>query len=230
MAVGATLKYSIGHAVATGRDDGGALQSEPLRAEIRFPTVSFDTDAGGMNHGSGVGLDLGLQVEKGRLSGGLTALNVVHTFAWNEDGLVYRPGSALLEEGSSESDFDARPISEAPAALRQAVADLGFAPVVALGGAYRASEDLTLSADVRNRFGEGMAVDPKMHLGAGAEYRGLGPIELRGGVAAVTGGVEMGGGASLLIGPAAVSFAGALRKGDLYDTSLVQLTLSLGGH
>lgn len=230
VSLGATLKYSIGHLVITGRDDGGAFQSDPVRADLRFPTVAFDSDQGGLDHGSGFGLDLGLQVVKDRLSGGVAVLNAFHTFAWKEDGLVYRPGTALLEQGNSESDFDTRPFSEAPASLRQAVTDLGFAPVVALGGAYRASRDLTLSADVRNRFGEGMTVDPKMHVGAGAEYRGLGFLELRGGVAAITGGMEMGGGASLLLGPAGVSVAGALRKGDAYDTSLVQLTLSLGGH
>ena len=229
VSVGATLKYSMGHAVATGRDDGGSLQSDPLRADIRFPTVSFDTDAGGLDHGSGIGLDLGLQVEKSRLSAGLAVLNVFHTFAWNEDGMVYRPGTALLEQGASESDFETRPFSEAPASLRQEIAHMGFAPVVAVGGAYHAGEDLTLSADVRNRFGDGMAVDPKMHVGAGAEYRGLGFLELRGGAAAVTGGMEFGGGASLVLGPAGISVAGALRKGDLRDTSLVQLTLSLGG-
>jgi hypothetical protein len=230
VSLGATLKYSMGHAVATGRDDGGALESDPIRAEIRFPTVSFDTDQAGLDHGSGFGLDLGLQVAQGRLSGGVAVLNVFHTFAWKEEGLVFRPGTALLEQGTSDSDFDERPFAEAPASLRQAVADLGFAPVVALGGAVRVRDDLTLSADVRNRFGEGMAVDPKMHVGAGAEYRGLGFLELRGGLAAITGGVEVGGGASLLLGPAGISFAGALRKGDQHDASLLQLTLSLGGH
>jgi hypothetical protein len=229
VSAGATLKYSVGHAVVAGRDDGGAFGNDPLRADLRFPTVTFDTDAGGFDNGSGFGLDLGLQIERDRLSGGLAVLNVFHTFAWREDNLVFRPGTALLEQGASESDFDARPFAEAPASLRQAVADLGFAPVVAVGGAYLASPDLTISADVRNRFGEGMAVDPKFHAGAGAEYRGLGFLELRGGLAAITGGVEMGGGASLLLGPAGISVAGALRKGDLQNTSLVQLTLSLGG-
>ena len=71
---------------------------------------------------------------------------------------------------------------------------MGFKPIVAVGGSYRAAPDLTLTADARKRLGGGVAREPELHLGLGAEYTGLPPFDLRGGVAAITGGVQLAAG------------------------------------
>ena len=79
------------------------------------------------------------------------------------------------------------------------------------------------------RLDDGELAGPaELHAGVGAEYTGLRAFELRGGVAAITGGVQLAAGTSLVLGPLNLSFAGALRRGDA-DANLVQFTLSFGG-
>ena len=229
MAIGATLKYSVGHVVAVGREQGGNLQSNPIKVNVNFPTVITDDEDYDPNNGSGVGLDIGFQLERDRLHFGATVQNVINTFSWDETRLVYRPGTALLEEGNNSTDFDAQSYAAAPAVLKAAVEEMTFDPVVSVGAAYDLQPDFTISGDVRNRFGDGMSTTPKLHAGVGAEYRGLGALHVRGGAAVVTDGFQFGGGASLLMGPVDLSVGGAMVKGDLEDVSVFQFTLSFGG-
>lgn len=229
MALGATLKYSVGHVMAVGRDQGGSVNSDPIRVNVNFPTVTFDDEASDAVIGSGVGLDLGFQMHRERLHIGAAVQNLFHSFAWDEAKLVYRAGTATLEEGSNTTDFDRRAYGSAPAVLKTAVDDMKFNPTLAVGAAYDVQPDFTVSADVRNRFGDGMSLTPKLHAGVGAEYRGLGALHLRGGGAVVTDGVQIGGGASLNLGPVSFSFAAAMQKGSKEDTSIGQFTLSFGG-
>lgn len=229
MALGATLKYSVGHVVAVGREQGGSLESNPIRVNVNFPTVMVEDDDYDPNNGSGIGLDVGFQMERDRMHFGATVQNLFNTFAWDEDRLVYRPGTALLEQGNNNTDFDKQSYGAAPAALKAAVDDMAFDPIVAVGAAFDVRPDVTVSGDIRNRFGDGMSITPKFHAGVGAEYRGLGALHVRGGGAVVTDGFQLAGGASLLMGTVDLSLAGALVTGDLEDVSVLQLTLSFGG-
>lgn len=229
MAIGATLKYSIGHAVAVGKDQGGSVSSDPIRVNVSFPMIMVEDEDYSPNSGNGVGLDVGFQMEKDRLHFGAAVQNLFNTFSWDETKLVFRAGTALLEQGNNNTDFDKKAFSSAPADLRETLDDMKFDPTVAVGVAYDMQPDFTVSADVRNRFGEGMSLAPKLHAGVGAEYRGLGALHLRGGGALVTDGFQFGGGASLILGPVNFSMAGAMVKGDLEDTSIAQFSLSFGG-
>ena len=229
MALGVTLKYSVGHVVAVGRDQGGSVQSDPVRVDVDFPLVTFDQDRGTFNNGSGIGVDVGFQLKRDRVSFGAAVLNAFNTFAWNEDKLVYRPGTALLEKGSYDIDFGKQPIASAPVAIRQILDDQRFDPVISLGGAYDVGPDFTVSADIRNRFGDGMSLSPKLHAGVGAEYRGLKVLYLRGGGAVISDGIQFGGGASLVLGSVSLSFAGAIQQRDMEDTNIAQVSLSFGG-
>lgn len=229
MALGATLKYSIGHAVAVGQDQGGSVTSDPIRVNVNFPMVMVEDEDRSLNSGNGIGLDVGFQMEKDRLHIGAAVQNLFNTFSWDETMLVFRSGTALLEQGNNDTDFDKKAFSSAPAGLRETLEDMKFDPTVAVGVAYDMQPDFTVSADVRNRFGEGMSLTPKLHAGVGAEYRGLGALHLRGGGAVVTDGFQFGGGASLILGPVNLSLAGAMVKGDLEDTSIAQISLSFGG-
>lgn len=229
MALGATLKYSVGHALAVGREKGGSLQSDPIKVNVNFPILvsgGDDYDAG--NGGSGVGVDVGFQMQRDQLRLGAAVQNLFNTFAWDEAMLEYRPGTATLQQGDNTTDFDPQSYAAAPADIKTAVDDLKFDPALAVGMAYDVKPDLTVSADARARFGDGMGLGPKTQFGAGAEYRGIDVLHLRGGLAAVTGGFQFGGGASLILGPVNLSFAGALLRGDS-DGSVGQFTLSFGG-
>ena len=57
---------------------------------------------------------------------------------------------------------------------------------------------------------------------------GLKVLHLRGGLAKITDGTEIAGGASLVLGPVSLSAAGAKQSGDV-DAQLAQVTLSFGG-
>lgn len=229
MALGATLKYSMGNAVAYGREQGGSVSANPVRVDLEFPVVTMSNEDYDPNNGTGVGLDVGFQMEREGLHLGLSVQNIFNTFAWDESRLVFRPGTASLQEGSNDTDFDERDYASAPAEIRQAVEEMTFDPVVSAGVAYDLQDDFTVSADVRNRFGDGMSITPKLHAGLGAEYRGLKVLHLRAGGAVVTDGTLFGGGASLVIGPVNLSFAGAVQSGEREDTSIGQFTLSFGG-
>lgn len=231
MALGATLKYTVGHALAVGRSQGGGLQSNPLRVDVDFPVITIDDNDVPLNAGSGVGLDVGFQMQRDRLSIGAAVQNLFNTFSWDETKLFYRPGTVLLEQGDNSTDFDKQPYANAPSALRQVVDDMKFNPVVAVGAGYDVSEDFTVTADFRNRFGDGIDIGPKLHVGAGAEYRGLKVLHLRAGGAVVTDGALFGGGASLILGPVNLSFAGAMQSSSKAgDTTIGQFTLSFGGN
>lgn len=227
-AIGATVKYSIGHGVGVARDEGGAFTSDPLRVTANFPLLYTDEDDYQFNNGSGVGVDVGFMMKRDRVSFGASVQNIVNTFAWDEATLAYRPGTATLEQGSDETDFDKQPYSAAPSGLKTAVDEMTFDPTVAVGAAYDVSSDFTVSADVHKRFGDGLAVSPKFHLGAGAEFRGLRVLHLRGGAAIITDGFQYGGGASLVLGPVNLSAAAAVQQGALDDTAIGQFTISFG--
>lgn len=228
MAVGATLSYSMGHALVLGRDLGSSVGSDPVEVELRFPLLSSDPDADRLDNGSGFGLDLGLAWARDDLRMGVSVRNVMNTFAWDVDDLVFRRGTALFNKDDSDSDFDERPAAEAPQELRRAVEEMGFEPVLAVGAALEAHPRVTVSADVRNRFGDGMAAEPKFQAGLGVEGRPAPWIPLRAHVAKITDGYQVGGGLSLVLGPVSLSGALAARMGDVEDATLGMLTLSWG--
>ena len=228
MAIGATMKYSIGHGVVMARDEGGAFTSDPVRITVNFPMLHTDGDNYQFNNGSGVGVDVGFMMQRDRVSFGASLQNIVNTFAWDEATLAYRAGTVTLEQGSDTTDFAKQPYSAAPSELRTAMDEMTFDPTVAVGAAYDVSSDFTVSADVHKRFGDGLAVSPKFHLGAGAEFRALGILHLRGGLAIITDGFQYGGGASLVLGPVNFSAAAAAQQGALDDTAIAQFTLSFG--
>jgi hypothetical protein len=228
MALGATLKYSIGHGVAVGRNTTGSLTADQI--SLDFPVVMTDKEDYQLNNGSGVGVDIGFQMKRGALGLGAALVNAVNTFKWDQDKLVFRPGTARLTQGGdASSNFDKASLSSAPAALTALIDDMKFDPTFSAGASYDVNEDLTVAADLRSRFGDGLAVVPKLHVGAGGEFRGLRVLHLRGGAAVITDGIQFGGGASLVLGPVSLTAAGAKRSGDLNDVTLTQFTLSVGG-
>jgi hypothetical protein len=195
---------------------------------VNFPVVMSEVDDFDPAEGSGIGLDVGFQMQRDKLHFGAAVQNVFNSFAWDTTKFVYRPGTATLQQGDNATDFDKKAYSSAPADMKAAVDDMKFDPAMAVGAAYDVKPDFTLSADLRTRFGDGLSLTPKTQMGAGAEYRGIGPLHLRGGLAAVTGGFQLGGGASLILGPVNMSFAAAMLSGDT-EGSVGQFTLSFGG-
>ena len=213
LAAGVTVKYTVGHAVAVGRS-AGTISAATLRADFDSFLIHTRSLIDGasladdlLNGGGGLGLDLGLMLVLDRLALGVAVQDLFNTFAWDESLLTYRRVVASFEDGSFSFDDAEQPYADAPASAQELIAGLTFKPAVRVGGAYEILDELTVSSDFHYRFGEGMAVEPNFHLGAGAEYRPLEFLHLRAGLAVVTDGFQFGGGLSFILGPVNLSAA-----------------------
>lgn len=143
-AIGVTVKFTLGHYVLHGEDNGSRLSDDPLEGRLDFPIVHTDSASEGEN-GTGVGLDLGFAWTSGALTVGASVQNVFNSFGWDESELSWRPGQAFFDTDSTSSDFDAQPVETAPQDVADFVDDLGFERVVSLGIAYDAGARLTVN-------------------------------------------------------------------------------------
>ena len=236
LVLGATGKYIRGHTVAVARSRSGALETDPIRATLDFAAVTTCTDdldvlceQDFVNGGGGLGLDIGAMLDVGNITLGASIQNLVNTFEWDETNLGYRPGTLLLEDGTSEEDFDEQPFDNAPNDIKTIIRDYTFQPSYRLGAALEVNSSLTLTGDIHGELGDdGISLGQGYHTGVGAELR-TGLLHLRGGLAKISDGMQYGGGFSLLLGPVNLSLAGGLQRGSERDAALGQFVLSFGG-
>jgi hypothetical protein len=229
LSVGFTLKQSWGHAVAYAEDAGTLVQSDPVEINLDFPLIHPDGDWSDWSRGSGIGLDAGVAWRRGPWSASGVVQNLFNAFDWDLDELDYRPGEATFDQDTNESDFDERPARDAPKALKEKIRDLEFKPLIGLAGAYEVQENLTVTAELRQRIGEGLDTGPKSHLGVGMEYRPSPVFPVRAGVAVITEGFQVGGGFGLILGPVHLGLAGLYRTGEVGDGLAGTFGLSFGG-
>jgi len=207
--LGVTGKYIHGLGVARAQDNGSLVTQDNIA--VSFPAIYTDSNHVG-NSGSGVGVDLGLAWTDGATTFGATARNVVNTFAWSTSALASTPGTVTFNgTDRAKTTFDATPYASAPAAMRAAIEAEKFKPEIAVGVAHR-MDKLTLTADGSTRIGDGIEIGPKMHVGVGAEVRVIPLLPLRAGVAAITDGFQVAGGAGLHVGPFELGVAGSVRS------------------
>lgn len=214
-AVGATVKYTVGHGMVLGLDGGSALDSAV--GNVNFPAVLPDSASlKSANIGSGVGLDLGAAWTIPGFRFGVSVQNVVNTFKWDTTKFVSRSAIALFRSDTTFSQVDTvdKPYANAPAALRSKLAALRFKPVMSAGVAFDWIPAVTVSADVRQQVGDGIEVGPKSMLAAGAELHLIPFIPLRAGVSAMTGGFGVSGGVGVHFLGFEMGVAGFLRKRD----------------
>jgi hypothetical protein len=229
LSVGLTLKQSWGHALAFAEDQGSQTQSDPLSVELHFPMIHPSGDWSGFHGGSGLGLDVGVAWQRGPWAASAVVQNLVNSFEWDLGELVYRPGEALFDEDNTDSDLDERPATEAPSEIRSMVNDLKFKPIIGIGGAYHARDDLTLTAELRQRVGDGLDTGPKSHLGLGMEYKPTPVIPLRAGMAFITDGLLIGGGFGVVVGPVNLGLGALYQTGDVGDGVAATVGLSFMG-
>ena len=77
-AVGATLKYTVGHVTLTGRDDGSIVQTNPIRLDVTLPSIAPDSLT--VDAGNGMGLDLALAWQDSTWAVSAVVQNVFNTF------------------------------------------------------------------------------------------------------------------------------------------------------
>lgn len=228
--LGVTGTYSVGHAIVMARDAGSFLRAEPVEVGLDFPVLLPRTEDTSFDHGSGYGLNVGFLYEEPGMAIGATIENLVNTFAWRIDDLSYVPATAVftLDDGG-ETDFDEQPASAAPAELVAQLDEMGLDPVISAGVQLRPSPILSLSADLKKRTG-GLALGPDFHAGVGAEVSVLSFLPLRAHLVKVSGGMQVGGGASLVLGPVNISGAAAVRTDARENSVLGAFALSFGSH
>ena len=227
-AAGATLKYTLGHVVVTGGDDGtSVIRSNPIMLDLSLPSIAPDSFT--VNNGTGVGLDLGVAWEDSTWAVAASIQNVFHTFQWNLDAYAYRPGELIVDGTSISDDFDAVPAAGAPVALQDTVLAQSFDPVLILGAAYRVSEKLAVTADLRKDTGEALVLGNGSHVGLGVEFRAISFLALRGGMARAGGAGQFAAGFGLVLGPVNLSGAYLTETGP-GDFKAASFALSFGHH
>ena len=204
---GATAKYVVGNALLHGEDRGSVLGVAPTTVDVRFPVVVSDTSGGTAvgNHGFGLGLDLGAAYQGGALTASVAVQNVVNSFRWDAETFYYYPLQAFFNADTSFNVTRPQPLSSAPADVQAWVTSLRFHPTIAFGAALQASNRLTLSAEVRQQIGTGLALEERTHAGVGAQLRVLPGIPFRAGAAYVTGGYLLTAGTGIELGAVNIS-------------------------
>jgi hypothetical protein len=208
--LGLTGKYVRGIATAQAADNGSSIGVDNV--SVQFPIVYTDSANFG-SAGSGFGVDLGMAWNSASTSFGITARNVVNTFAWSTAAMRSRVGGVTFDGTASTTTFDEAPYANAPASLRATIEAQRFKPEIAVGVARHLSS-LMLTADASQRIGDGIEIGPKMHAGVGAEFTGIPLLSLRGGAAVVTGGYQAAGGIGVRLGALEVGAALSTRSRD----------------
>ena len=93
-----------------------------------------------------------------------------------------------------------------------------------------AAPSLRVFANVQKSVTDGMDFDPDFYGGAGAEWTGLSFFHVRAHGAVITDGYQLGGGATLALGPVRLSGGAALRSDSNNDSLLASFALSFGSH
>lgn len=224
--LGVALKWTAGHALALGENSIGGSTIDPIALRLDFPMVqtSLNPDSLKFDNGSGWGVDVGAGLEVGMWTLAAAVQNVYNGFAWDVAQLRYRPLSIAFDGAETDTDTEAVPFAQAPADVRQRVADLGFEPVVALGAMVRPSNRLALTGDFRRTSDTGMAAGPVLHAGGGLQYRLASWLPVRVGGAMVSmgendSGFQIAGGFGLDIGGWNLSASAARRDTDRFGTA-----------
>ena len=222
----------LGHAAASLRDNGSTITSNPLMIDINAPLVVTDTAE--YINGTGFGLDVGATWQLGNLRTSAVVHDIFSTFAWKTDNLYYMPVQATFDQnGSSEMVDSLVPLSSAPVGLqdelRARIEDSQVTPTLALGVAWTGFRRITLAADLRQRFGEGIELGPDTQIGLGAELRLIPFIPLRAGVTTLGDGMRYSGGFGLEFGVFNLQAAGMIMAAEGRNDTGFGLTMSFGG-
>lgn len=234
-AMGVTLKYTVGHFTALASDFGSVVRGDSIGLSLpSIINIPEDFSPNPLdevnNNGAGVGLDLGLAWEGEKWGFSLAVQNVFHTFEWDLTAAEYRVGEITAVIDAITTNFAEGPPTGATLALEGELLAQRFKPAINLGVAYRASEKLAVTADYRHDTGETLVFGSRTRAGLGVEWNLLSFLPLRTGMSAVSGGgVQLGAGFGLELGPVQLSFAYLSEKNSNGEFKAASFALSFGG-
>ncbi len=209
LSVGVTGKYVIGNFIGRGVEYSSSLSVNPLvnvAADVGAIYTGYPTGfkpnnpsdflSGDGKVGSGYGVDVGgaLQLAGRSITVSATLVNAVAKMTWDagrlqferqvysavqtDSGTVIDTRSHTLLTTAAQVDAD----PTARAARDSLVSNGDFAKLLRLGVALRSGK-LTLSGGAQVRLKEGLDRQPEREVSGGLEYRLLGFLPLRAGVA-----------------------------------------------
>jgi len=225
LALGARLHASLGHGVVLTRDAGSVLTADDAAVELRLPTVTST----GATPGSGLGLDLGATWRTAGTITGVSLHNAASSFSWSASDLRYREGETLIEGSGVEADFDARPLAEAPPALRALLRRVRPARRLELEHVRPMAEGLHLRLTLRERLERGLAPGAPNARLVGIEWQVVESVTLATHTGAVEGDWRGGLGIAAALGAWGVSAAWLLDRGDDRRGSTLAMSLNWSG-
>ncbi len=230
VSVGVTVKYTVGNALILGRNTGSTVSNTGGDIDVSFPVIQSDSAASArtIDRGRGIGVDVGAAWRGGPLTISATVRNLYNSFAWDTAGFVYRPGTVRFDGTSGDAQIDMESYANAPSELKHAVQGATYARQFSVGGAWRVNEKLLVAGDVRQHLGAGVPTGPRSHFGVATEYRPIRALTMRGGIALITGGYQLGGGAGIDVGPMSVSASVGQRRGAFGADNMAAFGLSFG--
>ena len=228
-AMGASLKYTIGHIAGVARDVGSVVESNPFGVDLEVSSMlpsDFDFD-NLKNNGTGIGMDLGLAWEGSTWVLSAAVQNIFHTFQWDLAGYTFGVTDVVLDGTSFTANYTEVPATGTTSLLITELLDQRFEPVINMGVAYRQSEKLALTADFRHDTGEALVVGERSNIGMGVEFLAMPFLPLRAGVSRVSGGgLQLGAGLGLAMGPVHLSGAYLTEKNSAGEFRAASVALS----
>jgi hypothetical protein len=209
LGLGVTYKHIVGHFIGRAVETSSDFRVNPTFAATAaghaiYTSYPANYDPGGLgdflsgdgNAGSGFGVDVGAVLQFGgrRLTLSAVLVNAFGSMDWDADRLRYDRSMYFVQQNADGSVTDTEQTTtlstpqaiEADAVARALRDDLlgnaDFSRYVRGGAAWRWG-GLTLAGDVLFRITEGLDRVPSQQVAAGAEYRLLGFLPLRAGVA-----------------------------------------------
>ncbi len=210
LAIGITGKYITGSMIIA-RDGGSVFGTNSVN--YSFPVVMPSDSSDGMV-GIGAGADLSAAWSASRWKVGVQIENIFNTFKWDTTKLAMQSTSGFFDADTNYSTDTTVAYGQAPAALRERIAAEGFKPALNVGVAFKATDFLTVTADLHQQTGgdDAISIGPKNRMGVGAELRILPFIPLRAGVASVTDGWQAGAGFGIRLLGYELGLSGSVRK------------------
>ncbi|HKK92009.1 MAG TPA: hypothetical protein VJ925_01205 [Longimicrobiales bacterium] len=226
LTVGGRIHATIGHGLVVTRDAGSLIDGDQATADLKLPTIS--ASGNGVAPGFGVGMDLGLAWRGVGSTTGVTLFNAVRTFTWASSDLRYRAGETLIEGAGVETDFEARPVSEAPPTLRALARRLRPTRRVEIEHVRAVGERLHLRLVFREPLERGLSPGASDARLIGAEWDLTSVVDIAGHVGVVDGRPRLGSGLRAGFGAWSVAAAWLVDRGDDRDGSSVSLSLRHG--
>ncbi|MDX2193215.1 MAG: hypothetical protein NW201_07665 [Gemmatimonadales bacterium] len=235
VSIGVTGRWVGGGGMFNLWSVNGGISASPIQGTLTFPTAIVYKQGGGLA-GQGVGVDVGLAWQSKSLVLAVAATDAYNSFRWDATARRIVNGRAFFSADSTRDNTTEVALSDPsiPAALRDSatrrIDDAIFKPSFRASLAWTPSRKLAITGDLlrRTATGDNLQAGVRTVLSGGVEYRLIGFLPVRGGVAVMDGGTLWTVGTGLELGVVNVNVAYGQRRGDLGRAERVAVGVAFG--